>query len=133
MNSKDDFIQLVKRLRDETGVPIGLKIAATHHLEKELQIAVEAEVDFVTLDGAEGGTHGGAPTLQDDVGLPTLFAITRARDFFARKGVLRDISSARLILLLPKQRELNLDIFQQKIKIDSLMKPNHYSTIKKHK
>ncbi|MDQ0116500.1 glutamate synthase domain-containing protein 2 [Paenibacillus harenae] len=32
VNSKDDFIQLVKRLRDETGVPIGLKIAATHHL-----------------------------------------------------------------------------------------------------
>jgi glutamate synthase domain-containing protein 2 len=92
VNTKDDFIQLVRRLRDETGVPIGLKIAATHHLEKELQIAVEAEVDFVTLDGAEGGTHGGSPTLQDDVGLPTLFAITRAAEFFARKGVIRDIN-----------------------------------------
>ncbi|MMZ55550.1 glutamate synthase subunit alpha [compost metagenome] len=92
VNTKEDFIQLVKRLREETGVPIGLKIAATHHLEKELQIAVEAEVDFVTLDGAEGGTHGGAPTLQDDVGLPTLFAITRAAEFFARKGVIRDIN-----------------------------------------
>ncbi|WP_282198628.1 FMN-binding glutamate synthase family protein [Collibacillus ludicampi] len=92
VNSKDDFIQLVRRLRDETGVPIGLKIAATHHLEKELQIAVEAEVDFVTLDGAEGGTHGGSPTLQDDVGLPTLFAITRAAEFFVRKGVMGDIN-----------------------------------------
>lgn len=92
VNSKDDFIQLVRRLRDETGVPIGLKIAATHHLEKELQIAVEADVDFVTLDGAEGGTHGGSPTLQDDVGLPTLFAITRATEFFERKGVFRDIN-----------------------------------------
>lgn len=86
VNTKDDFIQLVRRLRDETGVPIGLKIAATHHIEKELQVAMEAEVDFVTLDGAEGGTHGGAPTLQDDVGLPTLFAITRTAEFFARKG-----------------------------------------------
>jgi len=92
VNTKEDFIQLVRRLRDETGVPVGLKIAATHHLEKELQIAVEAGVDFVTLDGAEGGTHGGAPTLQDDVGLPTLFAITRATEFFARKGVFRDVS-----------------------------------------
>lgn len=92
VESKDDFIQLVKKLQDETGVPVGLKIAATHHLEKELQIAVEAEVDFVTLDGAEGGTHGGAPTLQDDVGLPTLFAITRARDFFAEKKVTQDIN-----------------------------------------
>jgi methylamine---glutamate N-methyltransferase subunit C len=92
VNSKEDFIQLVRRLRDETGVPIGLKISATHHLEKELQIAVEAEVDFVTLDGAEGGTHGGAPTLQDDVGLPTLFAISRAAEFFTRKRVIRDIN-----------------------------------------
>lgn len=92
VNTKEEFIQLVRRLRTETGVPVGLKIAATHHLEKELAIAVEAEVDFVTLDGAEGGTHGGAPTLQDDVGLPTLFAITRAAEFFARKRVFRDIN-----------------------------------------
>jgi methylamine---glutamate N-methyltransferase subunit C len=92
VNCKEDFIRLVRRLRDETGVPIGLKIAATHHLEKELEIAVEAEVDFVTLDGAEGGTHGGSPILQDDVGLPTLFAITRATEFFTRKGVIHDIN-----------------------------------------
>lgn len=92
VNTKQEFVQLVRKLRAETGVPVGLKIAATHHLEKELQIAVEAEVDFVTLDGAEGGTHGGAPTLQDDVGLPTLFAISRATDFFVRKGVIQDIS-----------------------------------------
>src|SRR5690606_30348427 len=56
VNTKEEFIQLVKRLREETGVPVGLKIAATHHLEKELQVAIEAEVDFITLDGAEGGT-----------------------------------------------------------------------------
>ncbi len=92
VNSREEFIQLVRRLRHETGVPVGLKIAATHHLEKELQIAVEADVDFITIDGAEGGTHGGAPTLQDDVGLPTLFAVTRAAEFLARKRVIRDIS-----------------------------------------
>lgn len=92
VNMKEDFIQLVRKLRAETGVPVGLKIAATHHLEKELQIAVEAEVDFVTLDGAEGGTHGGAPTLQDDLGLPTMFAITRASDFLVKKKVRDQLS-----------------------------------------
>ncbi|CAH1219202.1 hypothetical protein PAECIP111893_04515 [Paenibacillus plantiphilus] len=92
VNTADDFIQLVRRLRHETGVPVGLKIAATHHLEKELQIALEAGVDFLTLDGAEGGTHGGAPTLQDDVGLPTLFAITRASHYLARKGATGKVS-----------------------------------------
>lgn len=92
VDSKEDFVQLVRRLRDETGVPVGLKIAATHHLERELAVALEAGVDFITLDGAEGGTHGGAPTLQDDVGLPTLFAITRASEFLARQGASRDVS-----------------------------------------
>ncbi|MBY6270881.1 MAG: FMN-binding glutamate synthase family protein [Bacillaceae bacterium] len=86
VDTKEAFIGLVRRLKDETGVPVGLKIAATHHLEKELQIALEAEVDFVTIDGAEGGTHGGAPILQDDVGLPTLYGIARAAEFLAKKG-----------------------------------------------
>lgn len=92
VHSKEDFCQLVRRLRNETGVPVGLKIAATHHLEKELSIALEAGVDFVTIDGAEGGTHGGAPTLQDDLGLPTLFAISRAADFLAQKGAQGEVS-----------------------------------------
>jgi len=92
VNTKDDFIQLVRKLKEETGVPVGLKIAATHHLEKELQIALEAECDFITIDGAEGGTHGGAPTLQDDVGLPSLFAISRAAQFLAKKGATGDVS-----------------------------------------
>lgn len=93
VNNKEDFMQLVRRLREDTGgVPIGLKIAATHHLEKELQIALEAEVDFVTLDGAEGGTHGGAPTLQDDVGLPTLFAVARAAEFLIQKKASQEVS-----------------------------------------
>ncbi len=93
VNNKDDFINLVRRLKEETGgVPVGLKIAATHHLEKELQIGLEAEVDFVTLDGAEGGTHGGSPTLQDDVGLPTLFAVTRGAQFLAQKNASQNVS-----------------------------------------
>ncbi len=92
VNTKEDFIKLVKELREETGVPVGLKIGATHHLEKELQVALDAECDFITVDGAEGGTHGGAPTLEDDVGLPTIFAVSRAAQFLAQKGAVRDIS-----------------------------------------
>ncbi len=92
VDTKEQFIALVRQLKEETGVPVGLKIAATHHLELELQIAVEAEVDFVTLDGAEGGTHAAAPILEDDLGLPTLFAISRASKFLQKKGASTDIS-----------------------------------------
>lgn len=92
VDSPEAFVQLVRRLRAETGVPVGVKLAATHHLERELAVALEAGVDFVTVDGAEGGTHGGAPTLQDDVGLPTLYAVARARDYLARQMATGDVS-----------------------------------------
>lgn len=92
VDTKEEFIALVRRLRDETGVPVGLKIAATHHLERELEIALEAGVDFITVDGAEGGTHAASPTLEDDLGLPTLFAVSRAAKFLARKRANQDVS-----------------------------------------
>jgi len=92
VNTREDFIALVQRLRQETGVPVGLKIAAGHYLEHELQAALEAGCDFIAIDGAEGGTHGGAPTLEDDVGLPTIYAVNRAARFLAEKGAAVEIS-----------------------------------------
>lgn len=92
VETKEQFISLVRRLQQETGVPVGLKIAATHHLEKELLVAIEAGVDFITLDGAEGGTHAAAPILEDDTGLPTLYAISRATRYLVKKGVKQQIS-----------------------------------------
>ncbi|OUM87442.1 MAG: glutamate synthase [Bacillus thermozeamaize] len=92
VDTKEQFVALVRQLRQETGVPVGLKIAATHFLEQELQIALEAGVDFITVDGAEGGTHAAAPTLEDDLGLPTLFAVTRAAKFLWKKKAIGDVS-----------------------------------------
>lgn len=81
INSIEDFKSTVKRLKSETEVPVGVKMAASHFLEQELAIAVDAGVDFVTVDGSEGGTHGASPTLEDDLGLPSIYAIARARRF----------------------------------------------------
>lgn len=81
VNGAADLRDLVHRLKDETPVPVGVKLGASHFLEAELQIAIEAGVDFVTVDGAEGATHGSSPTLLDDLGLPSIFAIARARRF----------------------------------------------------
>ncbi|TEB14425.1 Glutamate synthase (NADPH) large chain precursor [Pelotomaculum sp. FP] len=92
VHTKEGFINLVRELKNEAGVPVGLKIAATHYLEKEIEIALEAECDFITVDGAEGGTHGGAPILEDDVGLPTMFAVSRAAQFLTKKGANREVS-----------------------------------------
>ncbi|HEX6988121.1 MAG TPA: FMN-binding glutamate synthase family protein [Bacillota bacterium] len=87
VDSPEDFIHLVSRLRKTHGVPVGLKICATHHLERELEIALKAGIDFFVVDGAEGGTHGGPTILQDDVGLPTLHALVRTVRYIERAGM----------------------------------------------
>lgn len=86
------FKELVKKLKKDTDVPVGLKFAATHYLEQEMAIALDAGVDFITIDGAEGGTHAAAPTLEDDLGLPTLFAVSRAAKFLRKQGATDHVS-----------------------------------------
>lgn len=79
----EDLGKLVQTLREQSeGVPIGVKLAASHQLEKDLHVAVQAGVDFITLDGSNAATKGSAPILQDDFGLPTLFALVRASKWF---------------------------------------------------
>lgn len=85
VDSPKDFVRLVKDLKNEYPVPVGVKLGVSHYLEKDLAVFLEAGVDFITLDGAEGGTHGGPTTLQDDVGLPTLYGIVRADDYLKRQ------------------------------------------------
>lgn len=83
MHRPEDLDKLVQSLREQSeGVPIGVKIAASHQLEKDLHVAVQAGVDFITLDGSTAATKGSAPILQDDFGLPTLFALVRASKWF---------------------------------------------------
>ena len=92
ISSQQDLTETVKRLKEETGVPIGMKIAASHFLEREMAIGLEAQVDFITVDGAEAGTHGASPTAEDDLGLPTIFAIARARRFLVHQGAVGQVS-----------------------------------------
>lgn len=77
--------QLVDELRELTdGVPIGVKLAAGMRLEDDMQLAIDAGVDVIALDGAQAATKGSAPTLQDDFGIPTLHALVRAVKFLER-------------------------------------------------
>lgn len=93
VNSPEEFIQTVHQIRDWTdGVPVGLKIAATHYIEKELEFALEADIDYIVVDGAEAGSHAAAATLADDLGLPTLPALVRTVDYLKRVGRRDDVT-----------------------------------------
>jgi glutamate synthase domain-containing protein 2 len=84
---------LIRYLRDVTqGVPIGVKLAAGKYLEEDLEIAVESGVDVITLDGSKAGSKGTAPIFQDDFGLPSLFALVRADNFFKKHQLKNKVS-----------------------------------------
>ena len=66
-------------VRDRTGgIPIGYKLSA-QHIEKDIDAALEVGVDYIILDGRGGGT-GAAPLLfRDNISVPTIPALARAR------------------------------------------------------
>ncbi|MFZ5945806.1 MAG: FMN-binding glutamate synthase family protein [Bacillota bacterium] len=92
INQPEDIIGLVSKLKEKYGVPVGIKICATHYIEQELDICIQAGIDYFVVDGAEAGTHGGPTTLEDDVGLPTLFALNRTVNHLKSRGVREQIS-----------------------------------------
>jgi glutamate synthase domain-containing protein 2 len=83
-----DLPKLIKKLQALTGgVPIGAKIAAGHYLEKDLEILLEAGIDFIALDCTGAATKGGPPILEDDFGIPLIYAVNRAANYLRKKGV----------------------------------------------
>jgi len=81
-----DYESLAREIRKQTGgIPIGFKIAASH-IEKDIDFALLAGADYIILDGRGGGT-GAAPTiLRNNINVPTIPALARAREHLNRSG-----------------------------------------------
>jgi len=76
-----DFKDFATEVRERTGgIPIGFKLSA-QHIEKDIETALESGADYIILDGRGGGT-GAAPTIfRDNISVPTIPALARARKF----------------------------------------------------
>ena len=74
-----DFREATEEIRDRTGgIPVGFKMSA-QQIEEDLDFALEVGVDYVILDGRGGGT-GSAPVIfRDNISVPTIPALARAR------------------------------------------------------
>ncbi|MEO0388692.1 MAG: glutamate synthase-related protein, partial [Pseudomonadota bacterium] len=74
------------QVRDRTGgIPIGYKLSA-QNIERDIDAALEVGVDYIILDGRGGGT-GAAPTIfRDNISVPTIPALARARAHLDRQG-----------------------------------------------
>jgi glutamate synthase domain-containing protein 2 len=86
-----DYKEFADRVRDLSGgVPIGFKLSA-QHIEEDIDFALEAGADYIILDGRGGGT-GAAPLIfRDNISVPTIPALARARRHLDR-GERGDVS-----------------------------------------
>ena len=81
-----DFQEIAKEVRTITGgIPVGFKIAASH-IEADIDFCLDVGVDYIILDGRGGGT-GAAPTvLRNNINVPTIPALARARRHLDKIG-----------------------------------------------
>jgi glutamate synthase domain-containing protein 2 len=79
--SVDRYRDFAAEVREATGgIPIGVKLSA-QHIERDIEAALSIGVDYIILDGRGGGT-GAAPLLfRDNISVPTIPALARARRF----------------------------------------------------
>ena len=77
--SLSQFRDFAAEVRENTGgIPVGFKLSA-QHIEKDIDAALEVGVDYIILDGRGGGT-GAAPLIfRDNISVPTIPALARAR------------------------------------------------------
>ena len=80
------YRKLADQVRERSGgIPIGFKLSA-QHIEADIDFALESSADYIILDG-RGGATGAAPNLfKDNISVPTMVALARARRHLDRLG-----------------------------------------------
>ena len=92
----DSMLDFVEMLAAETGLPVGIKsavgdIAFWKDLAR-LMSSTGRGVDFVTIDGGEGGTGASPLIFTDSVALPFRMGFSRAYSVFAEAGLADDVT-----------------------------------------
>ncbi len=106
INSVSDLLDMTIRIREVTGRPVGFKtvVGASDWLDDLFveikRRGIETAPDFITVDGAEGGTGAAPMPLIDEVGLPLREGLPLMVDKLNQHG-LRDrikvIASGKLV------------------------------------
>ena len=90
------LIEFVELIADRTGVPVGIK-AAVGQINFWVDLADQMEAsrrgpDFITIDGAEGGTGAAPLVFSDNVAYPFRIGFAKVFDIFYSRGLHRDIT-----------------------------------------
>ena len=91
----DGLIEFVEDIAAETGLPVGIKSAVgRQQFWDELAVRMRASgggPDFITVDGAEGGTGAAPLAFADHVALPWKLGFSRVFCAFAEAGMTDDV------------------------------------------
>ncbi len=81
-----DYRRAADEVREVSGgIPIGFKLSA-QHIEDDIDFALAASADYIILDG-RGGATGAAPNIfKNNISVPTLVALARARRHLDARG-----------------------------------------------
>jgi len=89
---EDGFRHFADEVRERTGgIPIGFKLSA-QHVEDDIDAALRIGVDYLILDGRGGGTGAAPLVFRDNISVPTLPALARARRHLDQRGVSGDVT-----------------------------------------
>ena len=101
-----DLLDMIARIREITGKPVGIKTVASRAEPFEDLFALITErgpgsaPDFITLDGGEGGTGASPMPLMDLVGMSireSLLMVSDLRDRHGLKDRIRLVASGKLV------------------------------------
>jgi glutamate synthase domain-containing protein 2 len=87
----DSMLDWVETVADATGVPVGIKSAVgdQEFFEQLAEAMADGSrgVEFITIDGGEGGTGAAPLVFADHVSLPLRLGFPKAYTAFARRGI----------------------------------------------
>ena len=90
-SSTEELLDFVERLAEESGLPVGIKSAVGRlNFWRELARLMERgdrAVDFISIDGGEGGTGAAPLAFSDHVSLPFKVGFARVFKLFAERGL----------------------------------------------
>jgi glutamate synthase domain-containing protein 2 len=92
--SIEDLRQLIYALKEATNYkkPVGVKIAAVHHVAPIASGIARAGADYIAIDGLRGGTGAAPTTIRDNVGIPIELAIAAVDTRLRNEGIRNQVS-----------------------------------------
>ena len=106
VRNPDDLLDLIGRIRDRTGLPVGIKTVVSSSVYPErlceaiLRRGPDSAPDFITVDGGEGGSGAAPQVLADHVGLPLSESLPLMVDVLTESGLrerIRVLASGKLV------------------------------------